>query len=193
MRRVPVGKWNNNPALLYHGTTLFDLRAYDVKIGTVLTDFSIELSRCREFTDFGRGFYLTSSENQAINWANVGVDKYKYRKKSKSNTKAVLLVYEVNRENLAKLDYLAFGAETIEFKQFVRHCRTNGAKHNRSTSGGVFDVVYGPLTRYPSDGIFSEADQISFHSEQSLDVLGKPKVWQIGGPSSGYIQTDYRE
>ena len=54
--------WSNGPLSLYHGT-----------VGSYADDIvanGIDLAKGRAGRDFGRGFYMTRREAQAISWAN---------------------------------------------------------------------------------------------------------------------------
>jgi len=57
--------WNNKPLTVYHGTDDASLGRPGVTQGTVLNGFVVNLSLCRPLTDFGQGFYTTTSLHQA--------------------------------------------------------------------------------------------------------------------------------
>ncbi|MEZ5905425.1 MAG: DUF3990 domain-containing protein [Geminicoccaceae bacterium] len=57
----------------------------------------IDLQKCKANTDFGQGFYLTSSEHQARNWANYRHDP---NKPPVSSNIAAVLCFDSDTEEL---------------------------------------------------------------------------------------------
>ena len=67
-------RWSNPPLRAYHGTDTGALGLPPTALTAgVLTFFAPNLARCRPFTDFGQGFYLTTRLHQARQWANAKV------------------------------------------------------------------------------------------------------------------------
>jgi hypothetical protein len=55
--------WKNDPLKPYHGTD-------SLAAGMILRD-GVDLRLGKPLTDFGAGFYTTTSLDQAMNWANT--------------------------------------------------------------------------------------------------------------------------
>jgi len=65
-----MARWSNPPLTLYHGTHSHAVGATPgLPAGSALPGFVPDLSRCRRKTDFGLGFYTTTSLPQAREWA----------------------------------------------------------------------------------------------------------------------------
>ena len=62
--------WTNQPLILFHGCAASALQPVNPGgIGTAGAPHNIQLPLCRPLTDFGRGFYTTTYEHQAKQWA----------------------------------------------------------------------------------------------------------------------------
>lgn len=72
-----------------------------------------DIYHSKKYLDFGQGFYVTTYEEQAKNWA--------LRKASRSNSKAIVNVYELD-ENWDNLNILSF-QEDEDWLNFVCECR----------------------------------------------------------------------
>ena len=86
----------------------------------------------RKSLDFGKGFYLTSFEKQAIRWAQ--------RKATFENKKAIVNVFNLS-EDLTPINVLQFEENDSTWVEFVCNCR-RGAKVPEGTDliiGGVAD------------------------------------------------------
>lgn len=170
--------WNNAPLMAYHGTILSELSRYQpVESGKPLLGFQVDLNRCRPMTDFGRGFYVTSSLKQARNWANI--------KAGRKRSQAVVLAFELDRDWLASLQSLCFVISDTPFYDLVEDCRNGTAPHQRSGSQASYDVVYGPVTLWPQDNISHDGDQVSFHSNRAVSDLPEPVVFDIATRNDG--------
>jgi hypothetical protein len=145
--------------ILYHGTTTDSLPSLLTAIAP--NDHGVDLAKCRPSTDFGPGFYCTSSKHQAKNWANVRARKGKI---------AAVLQFQADRRELSGLRSLVFVSESSEFWQTVGYCRSLG----RCMSG--YDIVYAPLTLFPQTMVVANSDQVSFHTEAAISVLKSPQV-----------------
>jgi hypothetical protein len=67
-------RWSNGPLTAYHGTDSLALAPYgSLVLHNPVAGFSISIARCRPNTDFGQGFYLTTNDHQARQWANARV------------------------------------------------------------------------------------------------------------------------
>ncbi len=134
----------------------------------------------RERTDFGKGFYTTTSSEQAEKWAKIKKDREKA-------SRAIVNVYEMDDALLADpaLQIREFNGVDESWLDFVVNCRKdNSAKHD-------FDLVFGPVANdnvfttvnlYESGILDAQAamaqlrayktyDQLSFHSERVIRAL----------------------
>ena len=59
-----MARWRNPPAIVFHGTDTAALTQFDVRAKSPLVGFTVSLARCRLDSDFGRGFYVTTNEQQ---------------------------------------------------------------------------------------------------------------------------------
>ena len=127
--------------------------------------------------DYGRGFYTTTSYEQAEQWVR--------RRKGTQHTVGYVNVYELADILPDDIKQLRFETPTEEWVDFVMRNRTEkGFEHS-------FDIVYGPVANdrvyaafalYESnlldkEGLIRElrayelVDQFLFHTEQSLQHL----------------------
>ena len=70
-------------------------------------------------------------------------------------------------------------APNSDYWQLVSHCRS-GKDHGRVEKS--YYVVYGPVSLFPQLLVIADADQISFHTEEGLSVLGNVAVASYGSP-----------
>ena len=153
--------WTNPGIVLFHGT----VRS---AVPSILA--GVDIRKGDPETDFGRGFYTTTLERQAREWA---VDK-SVGLLGKSPPAVIRLT--VDRIRLAELESLAFvrGArDAVDYWSFVSTCR-KGQPH-RAGSSSYYDVVYGPVAiRWEEPAIsevFSGFDQIGFHTSNAEHLL----------------------
>lgn len=127
--------------------------------------------------DYGRGFYTTTSYEQAEQWVR--------RRKGTQHSVGYVNVYELADILPDDIKQLRFDSPTEEWVDFVMRNRTEkGYEHS-------FDIVYGPVANdrvyaafalYESnlldkEGLIRElrayelVDQFLFHTEQSLQHL----------------------
>ena len=127
--------------------------------------------------DYGRGFYTTTSYEQAEQWVR--------RRRGTQHSVGYVNVYELADILPEEIKQLRFETPTEEWVDFVMHNRTErGFEHS-------FDIVYGPVANdrvyaafalYESnlldkEGLIRElrtyelVDQFLFHTEQSLQYL----------------------
>jgi len=151
-----------NKITLYHGSNC---------------DFSVvDLSKAKDRRDFGKGFYTTTLQNQAKDWAETLFARFGGDGK---------FVYEFEFEINEKLDIKQFDGITEDWLDFVRDNRIGGGiQHN-------FDVVRGAVANDRTnrtlalfvDGIYTSKeameklkgnklnDQFSIHTEKALAYL----------------------
>ena len=150
---------------LYHGST----------VGVSMPD----LQKCRLATDFGKGFYTTTSFVQAEQWAKI--------KQKRVNGKTAVVTEFVFDENIlyaGNYKVLRFENATKDWLEFV-------IKNRRGIPAEKFDLVMGPVANdalyatillYEQGVITAEAaieqlkthilfDQLSFHSKKALKCL----------------------
>jgi len=166
-------RWGNQHITLYHGT--LDIHTASIMKG-------VDLRYAREDTDFGKGFYTTTLNRQALRWAwqlSGQVD----------GTKPAIIQFEVNRDELASLDIICFvrgDFEADDFWSLVFHCRTDQDHHGRGKADGWYDLAIGPVAaRWKHRVAFSrangsdfDADQVSFHTPRAVKLLNQsqPKL-----------------
>jgi len=134
----------------------------------------------QRFLDFGKGFYLTSSKEQAIRWAHI---------KSKRIGRldlAVVNVYktETDPANISELNVRVFNSASEEWLDFILKNRNGNESHSYDLIKGPVanDTLYRTLALFES-GILTKKetivrlkthklfDQISFHSSRALKHL----------------------
>ncbi len=116
-------------------------------------------------TDFGRGFYTTTSLSQARSWAAV-------KSVRKPGSHPAVVEFQIDRDVLAALENLWFVVHrSSDFWNFVDQCRAGG-DHSRAVNGGWYDVVAGPVTRSFRDrSVHAPYDQVSFHTPAAEALL----------------------
>lgn len=132
---------------LYHGST--DIVAHP------------DVTKSRPNLDFGQGFYLTSYEEQAENWAK--------RKAFLENTVGFVNEYEL-AENLSGLSILRFSDADADWVEFVCDCRRGGDRWKD------YDLIIGGVA---NDKVYYAVDmyfQGLWGIEQTLDALRFYKV-----------------
>lgn len=134
---------------LYHGTDAFFERP--------------DLSMCRPYKDFGRGFYLTPDLSVAKRMAERCVERSDWQGASK-----YVYVYDFDDLDLSALNVRRF-APTVnaEFAMFVmanRQVRTSATDHNRDNR---YDIVIGPIADDKMGLLFRRFED----GEVSLDYL----------------------
>ncbi|HKO10180.1 MAG TPA: DUF3990 domain-containing protein [Alphaproteobacteria bacterium] len=161
--------WNNGPVRLYHGCDALAARA--------MQTHGIDLTRCRPRTDFGRGFYTTTSEYQAKQWAN---QRARRNPQNAAKSVAIVIRFDVDRDGLAALQDLVFVMDGPDFYALASYCRTGSMPlHGRARP---YDVVYGPVSLWQQRLVIKDCDQISFHTPEALDVLSSPQLHAQGNP-----------
>ncbi|MBQ3290191.1 MAG: DUF3990 domain-containing protein [Kiritimatiellae bacterium] len=166
---------------LYHGTDAFFERP--------------DLSMCRPFKDFGKGFYLTPDLAVAKRMAERCVERSDWQGAPK-----YVYVYDFDDSDLSALNVRRFAPiVNEEFAMFVmanRQTRTTVADHNRDNRhdivvGPIADDRMGVLFRRFEDGevtleyLTSELKfrklsmQFSFHTNRALQKLTLKEVRRV--------------
>lgn len=111
----------------------------------------------RRAVDFGRGFYLTSFEDQAMRWAR--------RKSMRSHGSPILNAYDCNTQLLGGFKLKTFEVYDREWLDFVCACRrATGAVHD-------YDIVIGPVA---DDRVFEAVNmyfQELWDAQTTIDAL----------------------
>jgi hypothetical protein len=155
-----IPAWLGQDIVLYHGTT-------DVHVQDVLQ--AVDETRGNPNKDFGRGFYTTTREDKALDWA--------INKAQVAGGNAAVVRFAVERDDLADLETLFFvrgEPNAADFWSFVQYCRTVGVGggHNRLYVAGWYDLVVGPVTgTWKRQTVIADTDQISFHTLRAVGVL----------------------
>ena len=133
--------------------------------------------------DFGTGFYLTSSYEQAERWALLTV-------KRRGEGKQTITSYDFDEEILSSLKVLNFEGATIEWLKFVANNRNvmNFTDDSDIVIGPVANDRTMPVIKLYFSGIYDEAetikrllpqklkDQYTFKSEKALRALTLSEV-----------------
>ena len=138
--------------------------------------YKVDLSKSRNNRDFGRGFYLTTLQEQAETWAESMYIRY-------GGAGKFVNIYEFKESN--DLNIKRFDGLSDEWLEMIKENRTIGdIQHG-------YDVVYGPVANdntmrtialyiagiYSSDialeqlRYFKSNDQLSVHTEKALKQL----------------------
>jgi hypothetical protein len=127
---------------LYHGSNA----AFD----------SVDLEKSKDRRDFGRGFYLTSLKQQAIDWALT-------MKRRFASESCYVYTFEFKVDSSLKIK--PFTGLTVEWLEFVKLNRTlGGTQHS-------FDVVSGPVANddtFRTIALYIEGD---YTAEQAIEKL----------------------
>jgi hypothetical protein len=170
MAKLAVG-WTNPDMTLFHGTT-------QGSATSILAGVSIASTKPRP-TDFGQGFYTTTSEPQARNWANKkGVFSNQRNPLAPPETPAVV-EFTIPRDDLAGLEAIWFvrgDVAATDYWNFVRHFRRGvpaGKHHQRTGPQTWYDLAIGPVAAswMVTPRILPDMDQISFHTTTAVNLL----------------------
>jgi hypothetical protein len=143
----------------YHGTTANV--ASDIRIK------GIDLSKGSEYSDFGQGFYLTTSREEALLSAGRGLDP---------NTPLDVVSFRVPDSDLSKLSSLRFKSTDADWQDFVRFHKTYGPR-DLLHGGQTYDLIEGPLFRRYSGADkapipwLDRTNQTSIHTQNSVDLF----------------------
>ncbi len=167
--------------ILWHGCTMFDKEKIE-------TD-GIDLSLCKVDTDFGRGFYTTTLERQARQWAWGRFAGWRNDNPGATGNHPVVLRFRVRRYGLAKsrkkldkgldkllsLHFVRDDFDNVDFWSLVQHCRQSTTAHpndHRRPDSGWYDLVTGPVAAFwQQRQSMAGSDQLSFHTKAGIDIL----------------------
>ncbi len=159
---------------LYHGSTLA------VRKPTIY--------RGRRKTDFGKGFYTTTSPEQAEKWAQIK------KERSGDNAKAIISVYEIDDDIVNNQAYNTryFNGANVDWLNFVVANRRGTLKHHFDLVMGPVadDKLYATISLYETGSLGVNAaieelkthtlfDQLSFHTPQVCKLLKYVSSYEI--------------
>lgn len=118
--------YHNFKTILYHGT-VSDIQQINVKLG-------------RGRKDFGRGFYMAVSKNQAIGMMHKKYREAVRRSRGKRENSFSEKLYEIvlDGQILSELHIKLFESADLEWLDFILMCRKKGGMPHD------FDLVIGP-------------------------------------------------
>ena len=149
--------------------------------GSIMTVHKPTVTRGRTKTDFGKGFYTTTSPEQAEKWAKIK----KNREGKKEDVRAVVSVYEIDDSILSSSQYktMHFDGATAEWLDFVVANR-RGVSHDFDMIMGPVanDNLYATISLYENGTLNANAaieqlkthtlfDQLSFHNQSVCQLL----------------------
>ena len=160
--------------LLYHGSTMAVRKPI--------------VSRGRVKTDFGKGFYTTTSREQAEKWAQIKRDRMG------DGAHAIVSVFELDDAVLNNPAYHTrhFDGATAEWLDFVVGNRRGEVHHNFDLIMGPVanDKLYATITLYENGILDANAaieqlnthqlfDQLSFHTTKACKLLTFVETFEL--------------
>lgn len=160
--------------LLYHGSTMAVRKPI--------------VSRGRGKTDFGKGFYTTTSRKQAEKWAQIKRDRMG------DGAHAIVSVFELDDAVLNNPAYHTrhFDGATAEWLDFVVGNRRGEVHHNFDLIMGPVanDRLYATITLYENGILDANAaieqlnthqlfDQLSFHTTKACKLLTFVETFEL--------------
>ena len=160
--------------LLYHGSTMAVRKPI--------------VSRGRGKTDFGKGFYTTTSREQAEKWAQIKRDRMG------DEALAIVSVFELDDAVLNNPAYHTrhFDGATAEWLDFVVGNRRGEIHHNFDLIMGPVanDKLYATITLYENGILDANAaieqlnthqlfDQLSFHTTKACKLLTFVETFEL--------------
>lgn len=158
--------WMGDEVVLWHGTTL--------SAALQLAEEGPNLALSRQALDFGRGFYVTTREHRAVDWA--------WRQAENKHEPPAILRWAIAVDDFRKWPMMAFadaGHSADLFWEFVRFNRTK-KRHHRPN--GWFDVVMGPASsNFRGRIAYGDLDQLSVHTDDGIACLMsvQPEVFEV--------------
>ncbi len=159
---------------LYHGSTMV------VRKPTI--------SRSRAKTDFGKGFYTTTSREQAEKWAQIK------KARNGNNANAIVSIFEIDDNIVNNPDYNTrhFNGATADWLDFVVGNRQGKLSHDYDLVMGPVadDKLYATISLYETGSLGVNAaieelkahvlfDQLSFHTPQVCRLLKFLESYEI--------------
>jgi hypothetical protein len=157
--------WTNPDLRLYHGTV-------DAHIPSVLGGINLAFPSVRSGSDFGRGFYTTTSEHQARKWAATLSLQNRYKGSSPA-----VAYYEIARDAIARLECLWFvrgDPGEDDYWSLVQHFRSipRGIDHCRTGNSPWYDVVVGHVSlNWKNRQVAVNGNQVSLHTQRAVSLF----------------------
>jgi hypothetical protein len=174
--------------VLWHGCTALDKNKIEK---------GIDLAYCRVDTDFGRGFYTTTLERQARQWAWMRFYDWQDKNPGATGNQPVVLRFKVRRygvtprlsglddglDKLLSLHFVLGDYGNEDFWSLVQHCRqsipedkkkgqTEEVHDHKRLPDGWYDLVTGPVAAFWEQRVaMDDADQLSFHTLEAVEIL----------------------
>lgn len=120
-----------------------------------------DIVHSKKYLDFGRGFYITSFENQAKKWA--------VRKGMRQGKQAIVNIYELS-EDWSGFRVLSFEKENEKWLDFVCACR-RGEPLNKE-----YDIIIGNVA---DDDVFKTVDMYFRGVWDKKKVLEELRYYQM--------------
>lgn len=151
--------------------------------GTCLEFEKVDLKYSKDKRDFGKGFYTTTSQEQAEKWAKSQAER--------SDGRPFVLIFTM--QDWTKVKVKEFLKADKSWLEMVKQNRVNGGTNH------IFDIVIGPVANdrtYPTvqrylDGTYTADEairrlktwiyenQVSFHTEIALSKLIFQRRYQV--------------
>jgi hypothetical protein len=166
--------------ILWHGCTSVD-KSHIEQLG-------IQLNHCAVDSDFGRGFYTTTLERQARQWAWTYYS-WLSQNPGKTGNQPVVLRFQARRySSTTRVDAADAGLDALnslqfviadyfaeDYWSFVQHCRQSTKTHindHQRTPGGWYDLVCGPVAAFWKQRVsMVGSEQFSFHTDRAIGIL----------------------
>lgn len=180
----PAPTWQpdrSDYVFLWHGCTAFDK--------TRIEQQGIDPTCGNVASDFGRGFYTTTLERQARQWAWERFFDWQKQNPGVTGNQPVVLRFRVRRyrlavrrnplddglDNLASLAFVLADYGYEDYWSLVQHCRQSSPTmindHQRPPTGW-YDMISGSVAAFWRQRVaMDDADQFSFHTERAAGVL----------------------
>jgi hypothetical protein len=159
-----VANWTNQDLILYHGTL-------DVHVTSIRAGINLNVAPTFRRLDFGHGFYTTTIQGQAREWAR----RLAQRHSAAPAVRPAVVSFILSRDSLVRLEAVWFVRGTKkahDFWSLIRYCRGWGATHGRGTNAGWYDVVVGPVVASVGrQASIPNSDQVSFHTDRGAKLL----------------------
>ena len=157
MSLAGIPLWYDQDIILYHGTI-------DAHVADILN--AVDVTRGVNLKDFGRGFYTTTRQDLASDWADQMAQQ--------AGANPAVIQFQVSRNEIALLESLIFvrgDSQAIDYWSFVQYCRTIRNDHNRVFKAW-YDLVAGPISgSWKKQTTIRNSDQFSFHTPDAAAVL----------------------
>ncbi len=167
--------------ILWHGCTAVDKASIEK---------GIDLAFSEPNTDFGRGFYTTTLEQQARHFAWERFYAWRMKNPNGPINAPVVLRFRVPRhasaahdavgltyglDELSSLQFVRAAYDSEDYWSFVQHCRkstdTDPRDHERPPTGW-YELVSGPVAAFWRQRVaMHDAEQFSFHKGGGITLL----------------------